>query len=256
MYPVPVALQLYSIREPLAHGFEAGVRRVAALGYAGVEPAGFAGTTPEAAGRLFRELGLAVPSAHSPLPIGDKKNEVLDTMAAIGCPRIVVGSLPESLFQSLEGIYQAADMLNAGAAVAREHGMTVGYHNHRQEFTLVEGRPAYEHMLGRLDPDVIWEVDTYWAHVAEHDPAEVIGKLGPRAVLIHVKDGPGTVRDPMTAVGEGALDWPHILRAAEPRAEWLIVELDRTAGDMWAAVDKSYRYLVEKGWGHGATNRE
>ena len=65
-------------------------------------------------------------------------------------------------------------MLNAGATVAREHGLTVGYHNHWQEFDLVEGRPAYEHMLERLDPEVFLEVDTYWAMVAEHRPEDVI----------------------------------------------------------------------------------
>jgi sugar phosphate isomerase/epimerase len=254
MYPLPVALQLYSIRETLAKNFEAGVREVASMGYVGVEPAGFQGTTPQAAGRLFRELGLAVPSAHSTLPIGDKKKQVLDTMAAIGCKRIVAGSLPEALFQSLEGIYEAADRLNAAAAVAREHGMAVGYHNHRQEFTLVEGRPAYEHMLPRLDPDVLWEVDTYWAKVAEHDPAEVIAKLGPRAKLLHIKDGPGTVRDPMTAVGDGVMNWPHVMAAGKAHGEWLIVEIDNTAGDMMKAVEKSYRYLADKGWGHGAAH--
>lgn len=252
MYPLPVALQLYSIRETLAKGYEAGVRKVAAMGYAGVETAGFPGTTPEAAARLFRELGLAVPAAHSPLPLGDKKNEVLDTMAAIGCKRIVLAWLGPEQFASLEGVYQAADMLNAAAAVARERGLAVGYHNHWQEFTLVEGRPAYEHMLERLDPDVFWELDTYWAMVAEHDPAEVIAKLGPRASLLHLKDGPGTMQDPMTAVGDGVQDWPHIMGAGEKHAEWLIVEIDRCATDMMTAVDRSYQFVADKGWGHGA----
>jgi sugar phosphate isomerase/epimerase len=98
---------------------------------------------------------------------------------------------------------------------------------------------------------VFWELDTYWAHVAEHDPAEVLGKLGPRATLVHVKDGPGNMSDPMTATGEGVMDWPHVLGAAEANAEWLIVELDRCATDMLKAVEKSYQYLVSKGWGHG-----
>jgi sugar phosphate isomerase/epimerase len=255
MYPLPVALQLYSIRETLAKGFEAGVRKVAEMGYAGVETAGFPGTTPEAAARLFRELGLGVSSAHSALPLGDKKNEVLDAMAAIGCKRIVLAWLPPEQFTSLEAVYRATDMLNAAAEVARAHGLTVGYHNHWQEFTLVEGRPAYEHMLERLDPDVFWELDTYWAMVAEHDPADVIAALGPRASLLHLKDGPGTMQDPMTAVGDGVQDWLHIMPAGEKYAEWLIVEIDRCATDMMAAVERSYGYIVGKGWGHGAANK-
>ena len=88
--------------------------------------------------------------------------------------------------------------------------------------------------------------------VAEHDPAEVLQKLGARGKLVHLKDGPGNRQDPMTALGDGVQNWPHILQAAEPHAEWLVVELDRCGTDMMTAVEKSYRYLADKGWGHGA----
>jgi hypothetical protein len=54
----------------------------------------------------------------------------------------------------------------------------------------------------------------------------------------------------MVAVGQGALDYTRIIPAAAG-AEWLIVELDRCATDMMAAVEASYHYLVEKGLGHG-----
>jgi sugar phosphate isomerase/epimerase len=86
--PAPIALQLYSLRELLAADYAAGVRKAAEIGYAGVETAGFPGTTPQAAAQLFQELGLTVCSAHSPLPLGDKQAEVLDTMAALGCSRL------------------------------------------------------------------------------------------------------------------------------------------------------------------------
>ena len=69
----PIALQLYSLREYAQKDFEKTIRKVAEMGYAGVEPAGFPGTTPVAAGKLFAELGLAVPSAHLPLPVGEQK---------------------------------------------------------------------------------------------------------------------------------------------------------------------------------------
>ena len=88
----PIALQLYSLREAAAKDFEAVVRQVAAMGYDGVETAGFPGTTPQAAGKLFRELGLKVPSAHIfPPPTGAKLDEAIDALAAIGCQRIVSG---------------------------------------------------------------------------------------------------------------------------------------------------------------------
>jgi sugar phosphate isomerase/epimerase len=253
MFPLPVALQLYSIRETLATGYEAGVRQVAAMGYAGVETAGFPGTTAHAAGQLFRALGLTVCASHGDLPLGDNKNKVLDMLAEIGSPRIVQAWLPPERFTSLDSIYEAADTLNAAAEAAASQGVSVGYHNHWQEFAVVEGRPAYEHMLERLDPRVFWELDTYWAKVAQHEPAEMIRKLGERGALLHIKDGPLSMSDPMTAVGEGQMNWPPILEAGEAHAQWLIVEIDRSAGDMLTDVAQSYRYLVTKGWGHGAS---
>jgi sugar phosphate isomerase/epimerase len=50
----------------------------------------------------------------------------------------------------------------------------------------------------------------------------------------------------MTAVGEGTVDMPAVLEAAQAHAEWLIVELDECATDMMEAVDKSYRYLASR----------
>ena len=88
---VPIGVQLYSLRDSLATDFEGVIRKVAAQGYAGVETANaaFVSTTPKAAAQLFKELGLQVSSAHIALPLGDKKNEVLDTMHMFGSKNIV-----------------------------------------------------------------------------------------------------------------------------------------------------------------------
>ena len=53
------------------------------------------------------------------------------------------------------------------------------------------------------------------------------------------------------AVGDGGLEFPSIVQAAEGAAEWLIVELDRCATDMMEAVEKSYQYLVAGGLARG-----
>ena len=80
--PAPIALQLFTLREAAAEDYEGTVRKVADIGYAGVEPAGFPGTTPEAAARLFADLGLEVCSAHLPMPVGEKQQESLETAEA------------------------------------------------------------------------------------------------------------------------------------------------------------------------------
>ena len=247
----PIALQLYTLREALARDFAGTIRQVAAPGYVGVETAGFPNTTPGAAARLFKDLGLTVCSAHSPLPLSNKKQEVLDTLGALGCPRLVCASQPPELFQSVDGIRRVCETLNEASAVARAHGLTLGYHNHWWEFLPVggDGRRAYQVMLEHLAPEVFLEVDTYWIKAAGADPAAVLRELGPRAPLLHIKDGPATREAPMTAVGEGVMDFAAIAQASA--AEWWIVELDRCATDMQEAVQRSYTYLTTKGLAHG-----
>lgn len=248
----PIALQLYSIREALAQDFVDGVKKVAQMGYVGVETAGFPGTTPAEAKKLFDDLGLQVSSAHLPLPLGDKKNEVLDIAAALGCQRLVCPALrPAEYYSSLDQIKQTAAMVNQAGAVAAEHGMTIGMHNHWWEYEAVEGRYPNEVMAELLDPAIFFEVDTYWAKVAGPDPIAIVKGLGQRAPLLHIKDGPGVRGEPMLALGEGIMDIPAIVKAGQGHTEWLIVELDACATDMLEAVQKSYDYLVGHELGRG-----
>lgn len=247
----PIALQLYTVREAMNADFEGTVRRVAEMGYVGVETAGFPGTTPTDAARLFSELGLEVTSAHSPLPEGDKKNEVLETMDALSCKRLVCPYMPPEDFASVDGIKRVAERLNAANEVAKASGLTFGYHNHWFEYGDIEGKRADLLLLEHLDPSIWFEVDTYWVKTAGHDPVAVINALGERAPLLHIKDGPAVQSEDMVAAGEGVMDIPAIVEAGREHAEWLIVELDRCATEMIVAVEKSYKYLVGEGLARG-----
>jgi len=248
--PIPLAIQLYSVRDTLAQDFAGVVQKIAAIGYAGVEPAGFPGTTPQEAGKLFRDLGLAVPSAHTALPLGEHENEVLDAMAAIGCPRIISGKGPDD-FTTLDQVKQTCDLFNQASSVAAESGLQFGIHNHWWEFQQVEGHLVLDVMLEHLEPGVFFEIDTYWVQAAGHDPAAVVGQLGKRTPLLHIKDGPAVRGEPMVAVGDGVMDVPSIVQAGAGSTEWMIVELDACATDMMEAVEKSYDYLVSKGLARG-----
>ncbi len=248
----PIALQLYTLRDALGKDFEGVIRKVAEIGYAGVETANMYGKSPADAAKLFQELGLQVASAHAPLPLGGKKNEVLDTIATLGCKRLICAFFPPEEFTSTDKVKHVCDQLNEADAVAQENGLTFFYHNHWWEFEyLVEGKPAYQFMLDHLNPTVHFEVDTYWVQVGGLDPVAAVSELGARASLLHIKDGPATKDDPMTAVGTGVLDWAAVIGAGSA-ADWLIVELDRCATDMLEAVSKSYDYLITKGFAHGS----
>lgn len=248
---LPIALQTYTVREHLKRDFEGTIRRVAAMGYGALETTfEIPGTTWSQAAELFRELGLQVPAAHTPLPLGKNQEPALDYARHFGLSYLVSMHGPND-FKSVDQIRHICEQYNQAVAVAGQHGLTLAYHNHWWEFQTVEGRLAFDVMLEHLDPAVGFEIDTYWVQTAGYDPAALVRRLGERAPLLHIKDGPATVEDSMVAVGQGVLDFPSIVATASG-AQWLIVELDRCASDMLVAVEQSHRCLVQEGLGHGA----
>ena len=247
----PIALQLYTVRNLIAAStYAAVVEQVAAIGYPGVETAGFPGTTAAEAAKLFKRLGLQVPSGHFPLPLGDAQTRVLDEANSIGCKRLVSGRGPDD-FKTADAIKQSCDLFNQASAVARANGMSFAIHNHWWEFEKLADRPVYEIMLDHLDQHVLFEVDVYWVKTAGADPAKVVAQLGKRAALLHIKDGPCERGQPMTAVGEGIVDFAAINAAGGSKADWWIAELDECATDMMEAVRKSYQFLTSKGFDRG-----
>jgi sugar phosphate isomerase/epimerase len=245
----PIALQLYSVREASTKDYLGVVRKVAEIGYAGVEPtASFPGTTAEAAGKLFKELGLVVPSAHLPMPVGADKNKVIDMAKALGCPVVVTGKGPDD-FKTLETMKRTCDLFNEAYANVSAAGLSFGLHNHWWEYTPVEGMYGYEVMLKRLDPAITYELDTYWIKTAGVDPAAIVKRMGKRSPLLHIKDGPCVKAAAQTAVGDGTVDVPAIVKAGGKHTKWLIVELDSCATDMMTAVTRSLQYLVKEGLG-------
>lgn len=246
----PIAVQLYSLREAIQQDYAGVLRQVAEAGYLGVELLGELPVPHSESARLLGELGLQAPSIHCPLPLGDDRDRVLDMAAAYGLSRLVIPWRPVEDFETVDSIKRTCDVLNEAAAVAAANGLELGHHNHWWECYSVDGRPAYQIMLEHLDPNVFFEVDAYWAQAAGVDPVAMLSDLGPRATLLHVKDGPANLEDPMVAVGQGQMDYTTIINAA-PLVDWLIVELDRCATDMMTAVVESFDYLTKAGLGHG-----
>ena len=238
-----IALQLYTVRDFLKADFEQTIRTLDGWGIRAAETAGEFGGNVRTAKTLFDSLGWSIPSAHAPLPLGDKQQEVLDMVGTLGCDYVICPWFdPQTYFQSLDGIKQACDLLNEANRVVKEAGYTFGYHNHWFEMATVEGKPAYQHMLDLLDEDIVFELDVYWVTVGGLDPLLVMEELRGRLPLIHIKDGAAVrIEDSMQALGTGAMNIPSVLESSA--ALWHIIELDRCETDMMEAVQQSFDYL-------------
>jgi sugar phosphate isomerase/epimerase len=267
--PRPLAVQLYTVREQLEQDFDATIARIAELGYVGVELGCAAGlpddvreTMPAwmldsaAVRRALDASGLVVCGTHGALPERHNAAEVLDEQERLGSDVIIVsalGALPGGADGDLgqpDTLQRTVERFDEAAALAAERGMRVGFHNHWWEWDgEVEGRTGWERFWERVDPSVVAELDIYWAAAAGQDPARLLGELGPRAQLVHVKDGPLAFGEPMTAIGAGALDVAATLTAGE-HAAWHVVELDECATDIFDVLAASADWMVEHGFSH------
>ncbi|WP_344746541.1 Gfo/Idh/MocA family protein [Streptosporangium vulgare] len=214
--PVP-AVQLYSVRTEIATRPAETLRSVAEMGFRAVEPtAGLVGDDPHAFRDALASAGLTVSSLHGPL-LDERRDAVAAAARAIGTDTVVIPAIAAEGFADRASVEDSARRVNEAVRWAAGAGLRLGYHNHHWEFAqVVAGRPAFELFADLLEPEALLEIDVYWAHMGGADVPELLGRLGERVSHLHVKDGPGTVDAPMTAVGSGTLPIPAILAAAPP----------------------------------------
>jgi sugar phosphate isomerase/epimerase len=235
-----LGVQLYSVRDDLSRDRDATLRRVADIGFGAVEPYDPL-TDPAGFRAAADEYGLTIWSTHAPV-LGDRRDDVLDAAGVLGLDTVIVPAVSPDEWAADGGVARLADRLNDIAARAADRGIRIGYHNHWWELEQrVDGRPALEALAGLLAPEVILEVDVYWATVGGETVTDLLGRLGDRVKYLHVKDGPAVKGEPMTAVGAGTLPITDILAAA-PTA-YRVVELDECATDMFEALSASHDYL-------------
>lgn len=241
----PIGLQLYTIREALKADYAGALARVAEIGFQIVEPFDFVNQADDLRAG-FAANGLRAESTHLNFLRFDRAewDGAFETAVSLGIPTVIEPFVDPERWTSVDGIKAIAGELNDAAQVAAKHGTRVGYHNHAFELKNVfDGVTGLEVLAGELAPEVVLEVDTYWAAAGGQDVVALLGRLGDRVRFLHVKDGP--IEDtPATqvAVGQGNMPVWDILAAA-PQVEVGVVELDEFGGEMWDAVSDSFAYL-------------
>lgn len=239
----PISVQLYSLRDACADNFDHVLERVAAMGYEGVEPFNLFGKSPGEFRNQVENLGMRISSSHTPWANRTPIAEVIDTLGALGLNRAAGGFRPED-FSDSDALQRTIETTQHLIEQLKPAGIDLFLHNHWWEFNCINGIPAY-HQLQEQVPGVQFEIDTYWAaNFGACDPAAEVTRVRERTPLLHIKDGPLTKDEPHVAVGDGAMNIPNVINAADPHIlEWLIVELDHCATDVFAAVAQSQRYL-------------
>jgi sugar phosphate isomerase/epimerase len=167
---------------------------------------------------------------------------------------MVQPSLPR--IQSEDDAKRVAEIFNRAGEITKQAGITWGYHNHSNEFKTIskdgvqdipkspfekpQGPFIEELFLKNTDPDkVVFELDVYWAMMAQQDPVEWINKYSQRYKLLHIKD--------RWIIGDsGMLNFANIFKAGYKNGMTnYFVELEGNPENkvQFEGVEKSAMYL-------------
>ena len=248
---LPIALQLYSVREDLEKDLKGTLAKVKAMGYEGVEFAGLYDNSVEDIVAALKEYDLIPVAAHVPFVDMIKDPEgMMDTYARIGCKYVVIPYLTEEYRPGCEKFQEVLDGARVLGEAANKHGMTLLYHNHDFEFAKINGEYALDVIYKEIPKELLQtEIDTCWVNVAGENPADYVRKYTDRAPVVHLKDfyKSGHVSKMYELIGiedenqeekeagsfefrplgHGMQNIPSLLEAAkDAHASWVVVEQD------------------------------
>jgi len=229
---IRIALQLYSVRSHCRDGFDETLEAIAAMGFDGVEFAGFHNyeNKPEEMKKRLESLKLKIAGSHvmgmdfRPHKLGPR----LDYHRKLGCTYMISPGHRDACHPQKHKDFAA--LMIAAAKRLKAHGMFTGFHNHAGEMKKVEGKTYWEHFADATEEDMVLQQDVGWTVYANEDPVKFINKYPGRTRTIHFKP---TVKKgdagKQPIIGQDSVPWKPIIEACTTvgGTEWFIIEQER-----------------------------
>jgi len=250
----PVAYQIYSAREDAEKDLRGVLKQIAAMGYDGVEFAGFYGHGAPEIRRMLEEAGLQAVSSHVPFGMIEKDMAgVIAYHQQVGCPYIAIPYLDEETRPGAPGFARTLAAIAKFGALCKEAGIVLLYHNHDFEFCQVSGQYGLDFMYDAIPAHILQtEMDVCWIKYAGLDPVEYLPKYAGRCPVVHLKDYVGSIegRSPYALIGiadsepkgettafefrpfgYGSQDAKAVVETSiQCGAKWFVVEQDMSVG--------------------------
>ena len=272
---LPVAVQVYSVRDSAEANLADTLRKIKEMGYQGVEFAGLYGLSPDYVKGLCDGIGLVPVSAHIPLDemLADPDKTFAD-YAKIGCKFAAVPYVTPERRPGAEKFEETIRQIAGLGECAKKYGITLLYHNHDFEFTKVNGEYGLDILYKEVSPEFLQtELDLCWVNVGGEEPSAFLRKYTGRAPVVHLKDFHMSGKlpkhlyaligieeeekeeEPSTfefrPVGHGMQNMPEILKACtDAGASWVVVEQDEPSMGLsrMDSIKASREYLASQGW--------
>ncbi len=249
MPKIPIALQLYSVRNDCAEDLPGTLEKVAKMGYEGVEFAGYYDYQAEELRRLLDDNGLICCGSHLRIEtlLGDELMRTVEFNKTLGNPYLICPGLPEEYRDSREAWLSTAELFNKISARVRPLEMWTGYHNHHIEFTELDGELPWDTFFGNTDREVVMQLDTGNALHGGADVVPFLERYPGRALTVHLKEY--SAANDKALIGEGEVRWEELFDLCETTGatRWYIVEQESYAYPPLECVERCLQKLREMG---------
>ncbi|XQY93636.1 sugar phosphate isomerase/epimerase family protein [Metabacillus sp. HB246100] len=238
-----IAVQLYTLLSECEKDFYGTLSRVSALGFQGVELAGYYGKDAKELKGKLDELQLKAVSSHVPLERLEGNLLVeLNYLKELNCKHIVCPFLKEDRRDDYLGL---AKSLNRIGKVCKENGITLSYHNHEFELEKELDKTYLELLFENTHSEYLQaELDVYWLTFSGENPIEWMNQYKNRMSLIHLKDMTTDNRKTFAELGTGGVNLEGIMnKLPNTSIEWVIIEQDKCEGSPFESIEKSIKYL-------------
>ena len=152
----PVALQVYSVRDDAAADMMGTLKKIADMGYDGVEFAGFYGYGAHEIREQLDALGLKAVSSHVPfVTLRNELEATADYHEILGCKYIAVPYLEPQDRPGTDGWQKTIDDILAIGKYLHSRGIQLLYHNHDFEFVRIDGKYALDMLYDAVPADYL-----------------------------------------------------------------------------------------------------
>lgn len=230
---IPIAVQLYSVRDDCAQDLLGVLDKVAAMGYAGVEFAGYHGHSAEAIKAKLDEAGLACEGAHVGIDKFSPENfdATVEFHKGIGCDWLIIPWMPEEKRNSEEACIETGKELTELVAKLAAVGLKTGFHCHDGDMKpLAGGKSAWDLLAANTPDDFLMQYDTANGMHGGADPVQPILDWPGRGLSVHLKEYSGV--HGAKVIGEGNVPWAQVFEACESvgGTQWYVVEHESYEG--------------------------
>jgi len=235
------AVQLYSLRDIIGSDFKGTLKKLADMGYTGVEFAGYGGLSSQEMKQTLDSYNLKPVGSHIGLEgLTKHLDEEIAYHKVLGTEYLVC---PKADINTKEDALELAKKLTPVIEKIHDAGFKFAYHNHAHEFVKAGGEYLLDILFQNLPPEAKMELDVFWSSYAGVEPFAYMEKHKDRLKLLHVKQ----IDDDRRCVDldQGILNFKEIISKAKSfGTEHFILEQEEFKVSSLVSVKNGIDYIM------------